>query len=131
MRKTVRQPINSAWRQANSKITASDMWIIQYARDFIQASLRNFGIGMHEPKHLAMRGACTGIHLDCAAQRTFNELVAKACSEIGRAVATSPISDDNLRSRRSLTQMLKEWAYKWRLIKDRNNDGELRSSAFH
>jgi hypothetical protein len=74
--------------------------------------LRNFGIDMHEPKHAAMRGPRTDIHLDCAAGRTFNELIAKAHTEISCVIGASAVGDYNLRFWRSVTQMLKKWAYK-------------------
>ena len=130
MRKGICQSINVRSRQAYPEITASDIRIIQYARDFIQAPLRNFSIDMHEPKYVAMRGARTHIHLDRAAGRTCNELITKVCSELGRTIATSAISDDNFSARRSLAQVSKKWSYEQRLIKDRDNDRELHSNAF-
>ncbi len=66
MRKGVRQSINTGSRQANSKVTASDLRIIQGALDLIQASRRNFGINMDEPKDVAAGGVCTSIHLCCS-----------------------------------------------------------------
>jgi hypothetical protein len=77
MRKTVGQPINRASRQANPKITASCIRIIQYARDFIQASLRDFGINMHKPEHFATRSTCTHVHLHSPIGFAPDELIAK------------------------------------------------------
>jgi hypothetical protein len=86
---------------------------------------------MHEPKYVAMGGARTHIHLDRPAGRTCNELITKVCSELGRTIATSAISDDNFSSTRSLAQVSKKWSYEQRLIKDRDNDRDLRLSTFH
>jgi len=122
MRKGVGQPINRPSRQANSKITASDISIIQYARDFTQTSVRNFGIDMHEPEHFATRSTCTQVHLHGSIGFAPDELIAKSHTEITCVIGASPIGDNNFRFWRSITQMLKKWTYQERLIKDRNND---------
>jgi hypothetical protein len=111
MRKSVGQPINRASRQANSKITTSDIRIIQYARDFIQTPVRDFGIDMHEPEHFAARSTCTHVHLHGPIGFTPDNLIAKASSEISRAIGASAVGDNDLRFWRSVTQMLKKWAY--------------------
>jgi len=49
-----------------------------------------------------------GIHLQGPIGFASNELIAKARGEINRAIAAAPVSDNNLRSRRSLAQMLKK-----------------------
>jgi hypothetical protein len=111
MRKSVGQSINRASRQANSKITTSDIGIIQYARDFIQTSVRNFGIDMHEPEHFATRSTCTDIHLRRPIRFAPDELIAKARTEISCVIGASAVGDNNLRFWRSAPQMLKKWAY--------------------
>ena len=111
VRKTVRQSINSSLRQANSKITASDIRIIQYARDFIQASVRHFGIDMHEPKDVTVRGTSARVHLDRSIALAYDNLIAKAGREISRVIGASAVGDNNFRFWRSVTQMLKKWAY--------------------
>jgi hypothetical protein len=122
MPKSVGQPINRAWWQANSKITASDVRIIQYARDFIQTPMRNFGIDMHEPEHFATRSTSTHVHLHGPIGFASDELIAKAHTEISCVIGASAVGDNNLRFWRSDAQMLKKWAYEWRLIKDWHND---------
>src|SRR5580704_4791327 len=122
MRKSVGQPINHASRQANSKITTSDIRIIQYARDFFQTPVRNFGIDMHEPEHFATRSSRTHVHLRGPVEFTPDELIAKARTEISCVIGASAVGDNNFRFWCPVTQMLKKWAYQQRLIKDRNND---------
>jgi hypothetical protein len=112
MRKSVGQPINSVSRQANPEVTAGHIRVGQYTSNFIQASLRDFSIDMHEPEHVAMRGACTDIHLHGPIGFTPDELIAKAHTEISCVIGASAVGDNNLRFWRSVTQMLKKWAYK-------------------
>jgi len=111
MRKSVGQPINRASREANSKITASDVRIIQYTRDFIQTPMRNFGIDMHEPEHFATRSTCAHVHLHGPIGFTPDELIAKAHTEISCVIGAFAVGDNNLRFWRSVAQMLKKWAY--------------------
>jgi hypothetical protein len=59
-----------------------------------------------------------------------NKLIAKARGEVDRAIGTSAVRDNDLSFGPSLAQMQKKWPYQQRLIKDRNNDRELRSNAF-
>jgi hypothetical protein len=40
MRKVVRQSINGASRQANPEVTANNIWVMQYPRNFIQTAPR-------------------------------------------------------------------------------------------
>jgi hypothetical protein len=122
MRKSVGQPINRASRQAYPEITASDPRIIHEALDLGQTSLRNFGIDMDKPKDVTVRGTSAKIHLYRSIALAYDNLIAKAGREISGAIGASTVGDDNLRFWRSVTQVLKKWAYEWCLIKDRNND---------
>ena len=130
MRKTIRESINQPLRQANPEVTADDIRVIHYAPDLIQTSQWQFSIDMDEPKDVTARSACTDIHLYGPIGLASNKLIAKARGEVDRAVGTSAVRDNNVSFGRSLAQMLKKWTYQQRLIKDRNNDRELRSHAF-
>jgi len=85
---------------------------------------------MDKPKNVTARSARPGIHLYGPIGLASNKLIAKARGEVDRAIGTSAVRDNNLSSGRSLAQMLKKWPYQQRLIKNRNNDRELRSHAF-
>jgi hypothetical protein len=122
MRKAVRQSINGASRQANSEITASDPRIIHEALDLSQTSVRDFGIDMDKPKDVTVRSTSANIHLYRSIALAYDNLIAKAGREITRAIGASAVGDNNLRFWRSVTQVLKKWAYEWRLIKNRHND---------
>jgi hypothetical protein len=111
MRKTVRQSINSASRQAYAEITADHIRIVQYARDFNQASVRDFGIDMHEPKDVTVRGTRAKTHLYRSIAFAYDNLIAKAAGKISRVIGASAVSDNNLRFWRSVTQVLKKWTY--------------------
>jgi hypothetical protein len=130
MGKAVRESINQSLRQANPEVTADDIRLIHYAPDLIQASQWQFSIDMDEPKNLTARSACTGIHLYGPIRFASNKLIAKARGEVDRAIGTSAVRDNDLSFGPSLAQMQKKWPYQQRLIKDRNNDRELRSNAF-
>jgi hypothetical protein len=130
MGKAVRESINQPLRQANPEVTADDIRPIHYAPDLIQTSQWQFNIDMDEPKNLTARSACTGIHLYGPIGLASNKLIAKARGEVDRAIGTSAVRDNDLSFGRSLAQMQKKWPYQQRLIKDRNNDRELRSNAF-
>jgi hypothetical protein len=122
MRKTVRQPINVGSRQAYPEITASDPRIIHEALDLSQTSVRDFGIDMDKPKDVTVRGTSANIHFYRSIALAYDNLIAKAGREISRAIGASAVGDNNLRFWRSVTQVLKKWAYEWRLIKNRHND---------
>lgn len=130
MRKAIRESINQPLRQANPEVTANDIRIIHYAPDLIQTSQWHFSIDMDEPKDVTERSTRTGIHLYGPIGLASNKLIAEARGEVDRAIGTSAVRDNNLSFGRSLAQMLKKWTYQQRLIKDRNNDRELRSNAF-
>ena len=108
MSKAVRKSINQASRQADSEVTANDLWVVHDAVNLIQTSLRDFSVHMHEPKHVAAGSACAGIHLHGPIGLASNELIAKARGEINRAIAASTVGDNNLSSGCSLAQMLKK-----------------------
>jgi len=131
MRKAVRKSINGASRQTNSKKTSRYLWVIHDLLDLVQTSPRNFGIDMDKPKNVAMCGTCPSIHLHGPIGFTPDELIAKAHTEISCVIGASAVGDNNFRFCRSVPQMLKKWSYKYRLIKDRDNNRDLRLSTFH
>jgi hypothetical protein len=130
MRKAIRESINQPLRQANPEVTANHLRVIQYAPDLIQTSQWQFSIDMDKPKDVTAGSARPGIHLYGPIGFASNKLIAKARGEVDRAIGTSAVRDNNLSFGRALAQMLKKWPYQQRLIKDRNNDRELRSNAF-
>jgi hypothetical protein len=77
---------------------------------------------MHKPEDVTPRGAAAGIQLYGSMALAHDKLIAKALREINAAVRTATVCNNNLRSRRSVAQMLKKWAYERRLIKDRDNN---------
>src|SRR5947208_16802378 len=58
MRKAVRQSINGASRQTNSKKTSRDLRLIHDLLDLVQTSPRNSGIDMDKRENVAMCGTC-------------------------------------------------------------------------
>jgi hypothetical protein len=122
MRKAVGQSINPAPRQANSKVTASDLWITHDVLNLIQTLPGHFGINMQKPKDVALRHTAASVHLYCSTAFAHDKLIAKAPSEISCAIGASTIGDNNLASRRSLAHLLKKWPYQRRFVKDGNND---------
>jgi hypothetical protein len=79
-------------------------------------------IDVHKPKDVAARSTATGIHLYCSIALGYDKLIAKAPREISRAIGASTICDNNLSSRRPVTQLVKKWPYQRGLVKDGNND---------
>ena len=77
MRKGVRESINRAPRQANSKVTTGDLRIVRDTLDLIQTSPRDFGINVDEPKDVAVRDTRTNIHLYCSIALAYGKLIAK------------------------------------------------------
>jgi hypothetical protein len=73
--------------------------------------VRDFGIDMHEPKDVTVRGTSARVHLDRSIALAYDNLIAKAGREISRVIGASAVGDNNLRFWRSVTQMLKKWAY--------------------
>lgn len=130
MSEAVRESINQALRQANPEVTANDSRIIHDARNLIQTSLWDFSIDMHEPKQVAASGACAGVHLPGTTAIARDKLITKAESKPICAIGASAVCNNNLRFRRSLAQVLKEWSYQRRFVKNRDNDRQLRSNAF-
>jgi len=125
MRKGVGQSINEASRQANPEVTADDSWVVYDACNLIQTSLRNFGIDMEEPKHIALRSTRARIHLHRPIALAQHELITKSRGKVSRSIRASAIRNNNLSFGCSLAKMPKEWLYQQRLIKHRNNDREL------
>jgi hypothetical protein len=85
---------------------------------------------VNEPKDLPVRGVRPTIHLVGTAALTLNKSIAKVGSEFSGAIGASTVGDDNFGSRRSLAQMREKSPYQRRLIKNRNNNRNLHSSAF-
>ena len=71
---------------------------------------------------------CIGsnVHLPGTAARAapYN-LIAEAFRQPVGAVSAPAIDDNNFRPRRSLAQIRQKSAYRWRFIKDRDNNGDL------
>jgi hypothetical protein len=122
MREAVRQSINGASWQANSKVTARDFWIIHDAPYLIQTFPWDFGIHMNKPKNVTVRDAAASVHLYRPIALACDKLIIKAVRKINGAIRAAAVGNNNLRAGRSLAQMRKKWPYKRRLIKDRNND---------
>ena len=131
MRKAVRKSINGTSRQTNSKKTSRDLRVIHDLLDLVQTTGRNFGVDMDKPKDVAVCGTCASIHLYRPVTLAYDKLITKTPREIARAISTSTISDDNFSARCLLAQVSKKWSYKHRLIKDRDNNRDLRLSIFH
>jgi hypothetical protein len=112
MRNAVGESINPPSRQANSKKTACDFRIAHHTPDLTQTTPGNFGIDMDKPKNVAVCDTRPSVHLYRAITLAYNKLIAKTAREISRAVVASPVGDNNFRFWRSVTQMLKKWAYK-------------------
>jgi hypothetical protein len=130
MSKAVRESIYQASRQADPKVTANDIRIIHDARDLIQTLRWKLAIDMDKPEDLAARGARANIHLPGTTAIARDKLITKSGSEPICAIGASAVCNNNLRFRRSLAQVLKEWSYQRRLIEYRNNDRELHSNDF-
>jgi len=122
MREAVGQSIDWVSREPNSKVTATYLRIDQDTLDLIQTTPRNFSIDMDKPQDVAVCGVCASIHLYRPIALAHDNVITKAAREISRCIAASAVGDNNLRVGRPVTQMLKKWAYEWRLIKDGNND---------
>jgi len=105
MREAVRQSINGASRQANSKKTACDIRTIHDALDLLQTAPWNFGIDVDEPENVATRGARTGIHLYGPITLAYENIITKVSREISRAIGASAIGDDNFSASRSFAQV--------------------------
>src|SRR2546423_9697206 len=97
MRKAVRQSINGASRQTNSKKTSRDLRLIHDLLDLVQTSPRNFSIDMDKPKNVAMCGTCPSIHLHGPIGFTPDELIAKAHTEISCVIGASAVRSEERR----------------------------------
>ena len=127
MRKAVRQSVYGRHgRQADPKETATDFWIAHYPRNLIQRFRRHFGVGMQKPQNIAACSIGSDVHLfRTAALAAPDNLIAEALRQLIGAVSARAIDDNNFRSTGSLAQIREKWAYQRRLIKDRNNNGDL------
>jgi hypothetical protein len=85
---------------------------------------------MDKPKDFPARGACAGIDLPGTTAIALDKLITKSDSEPICAIGASPVCNNDLRVRRSLAHVLKEWSYQRRLIEYRNNDRELHLNDF-
>ena len=127
MRKAVRQSVyGRCGRQADPEETATDFWIAHYARNLIQGFQRHFGVRVQKPENIA--ACCIGskVHLlrTTARAASYNLIAAAFRQPIG-AVSAPAIDNNNFRSTGSLAQIRQKRAYQWRLIKDRNDNGDL------
>ena len=127
MRKAVRQPVDDRrGRQADPEETATDFWIAHYALNLIQRLERNFGVGMQKPQNIAAGGIGSDVHLfRTAALAAPDNLIAEALRQLVGAVSARAIDDNNFRPTGSLAQIREKRAYQRRLIKDRNDNGDL------
>ncbi len=130
MSKAVRESINQVSWQANPKESTSDAGIIHDARDLIQTLQWQSSVDMDKPKDVSARSARTDIHLPTTTAIALNKVITKSGSEPICAIGASAVCNDDLRSGRSLSQMLKEWPYQRRLVQYRDNDRDLRSNTF-
>ena len=130
MSKAVRESINQAARQANSEVTAHDIRIVHDVRDLIQTFQWQPGIDMDKPKDLPARGERAGIHLPGTTAIALDQPITKSGGEPIRAVGTSAVGDNDLGFWRSLAKMLKKRVYQRRLVKNRDDDRDLRPNAF-
>jgi hypothetical protein len=72
-----------------------------------------------------MRSVRPGIHLPGTIALALDNPIAKACSEISRAIGASTICDNDFGSGRSLAKVREKSPYQGRLIENRNNDRKL------
>ena len=129
MRKAVRQSVYSRrGRQADPEETATDFWIAHYARNLIQGIRRHFGVRVQKPENFAAGCIGSNVHLPCTAGcgAPYN-FIAEALRQLVGAVSAPAIDDNNFRPSCSLTQIRQKWAHRWRLIKNRDNNGDLHS----
>jgi hypothetical protein len=108
MSQAVCQSINQTWRQANSEITANDLWMIHDAPDLIQTLQWQSGIDMNKPKDLPARSTRAGVHLPGTTAPALNEPITKSGGESICAIGASAVRDNNLGFCRSLAEMLKK-----------------------
>ena len=127
MRKAVRQSVyGRRGRQAYPKETATDFWIAHHARNLIQRLHRHFGVRMQKPENFAAGCIGSNVHLPgTAACGAPDNLIAQALRQVVGAVSAPAIDDNNFRPRRSLAQIRQKSAYRWRFIKNRDNNGDL------
>src|SRR5204863_9796165 len=72
-----------------------------------------------------MRSMHHVIHLAATIAQPVDNPIAKACSEISRAIGASTVCDNDFGSGRSLAKVREKSPYQGRLIENRNNDRKL------
>jgi len=72
-----------------------------------------------------MRSVRPGIHLPGTIALALDNPIAKACSEISRAIGASTICDNDFGSGRSLAQMQEKLPYQGRLVENWYDDRKL------
>jgi len=122
MSKVVREPVNQASWEANSKVAPNEIRIIHHLRNLGQTSVWDFSVGVHEPKQVAAGGARAGVHLSGTTAIALNQLITKSGGEPSCPIGASAVCNDDLRFRRSFAKMLKKRPYRWRLVKNRDDD---------
>ena len=127
MRKAVCQSVyGRRGRQADPKETATDFWIAHYPPNLIQTFQRHLDVGMQKPQNIAAGGIGSDVHLfRTAALAAPDNLIAEALRQLVGAVSAPAIDDNNFRPRRSLAQIRQKSAYRWRFVKNRDNNGHL------
>lgn len=127
MRKPVRQSVYSRrGRQSDPKETGTDFWIAHYASNLIQRFQRHFGVCMQKPQNIATCRVGSDVHLfGTAAFAASDNLIAEVLRQSIGAVSACAIDDNNFRTPGSFAQVRKKRAYQPRLIKDRDNNGDL------
>jgi len=127
MRKDIRQSVyDRRGRQADPEETATDFWIAHHARNLIQRFQRYFGVCMQKPEDFAARCLGSDVHLPGTAARAapYN-VIAEAFRQPLGSVSAPAVDNNNFRPTGSLAQSRQERADQWRLIKDRNDNGDL------
>ena len=131
MSKAVRESINQACAAGefgSNRQRHSDQSMM--CADLIQTFQWQSGIDMDKPKDLPARGARAGIHLPGTTAIALDKPITKSGGEPIRAIGASAVRDNDLGFWRSLAQMLKKWPYQRRLVKNRDDDRDLRPNAF-
>jgi hypothetical protein len=127
MRKSIRQSVyGRRRRQADPKETAADFWIAHYPPNLIQRFQRHIGVCMQKPQNVAVCGVGSYVHLfRTATIAASDNLIAEAFRLLVGTVSARAVDDDNFHPTGSLAQIREKRAYQRRLIKDRNNNGDL------
>jgi hypothetical protein len=127
MRKAVGESVDG-WRgwQTDPKETASDFRTAHYARNLIQRFQRDFSVCMQKPENIPACCFGSDVHLfGTTARSAPDKLIAEALRKLAGAVGAPAVDENNLRPSRSLAQIRQKRAYQSRLIKNRNDNGNL------